>query len=101
MSALDRDRSFSIEIVQQTQAFLILLSGIVLWCTPKTVLPLGTALGTGRRISMAGRLTALKVRTAKPGKHGDGGNLYLLVSQTGSRKWVLRFRLRGQKSREM
>lgn len=42
-----------------------------------------------------GRLTARKVATAKPGKHSDGGNLYLIVSDTGSRKWVLRFTWRG------
>ena len=29
---------------------------------------------------MAGRLTARKVATAKPGKYSDGGNLYLIVS---------------------
>ena len=45
---------------------------------------------------MATRLTARKVETAKPGKYSDGGNLYLVVSPTGSRKWVLRFTWRGQ-----
>lgn len=40
---------------------------------------------------MLGNLTARKVQTAKPGKYSDGGNLYLIVSKTGSRKWVLRF----------
>jgi hypothetical protein len=40
---------------------------------------------------MAGKLTARKVETTKPGKYSDGGNLYLIVSETGSRKWVLRF----------
>jgi integrase len=49
---------------------------------------------------MAGNLTARKVETAKPGKHSDGGNLYLIVSPSGSRKWVLRFTWRG-KAREM
>lgn len=44
---------------------------------------------------MAGRLTARKVATAKAGKYSDGGNLYLIVSPTGSRKWVLRFTWRG------
>ena len=44
---------------------------------------------------MRGRLSARKVATAKPGKHSDGGNLYLIVSDTGSRKWVLRFTWRG------
>ena len=44
---------------------------------------------------MAGRLTARTIATAKCGKHSDGGNLYLIVSETGSRKWVLRFTWRG------
>jgi integrase len=44
---------------------------------------------------MAGNLTARKVQTAKPGKYSDGGNLYLIVSPSGSRKWVLRFTWRG------
>ncbi len=45
---------------------------------------------------MAGHLTARKVETAKPGKYGDGANLYLVVSKTGARKWVLRFTFRGK-----
>ena len=49
---------------------------------------------------MAGHLTARKVETAKPGKYGDGANLYLVVSKTGTRKWVLRFTFRG-KPKEM
>jgi integrase len=49
---------------------------------------------------MAGKLTARKVETAKPGKYSDGGNLYLIVSETGSRKWVLRFTWRS-KAKEM
>jgi integrase len=49
---------------------------------------------------MIGRLTARKVGTAKAGKYSDGGNLYLIVSPTGARKWVLRFTWRG-KAREM
>jgi integrase len=40
---------------------------------------------------MGGHLTAKKVETAKPGKYGDGANLYLIVSKAGARKWVLRF----------
>ena len=44
---------------------------------------------------MSGNLTALKVQRAKPGKYSDGGNLYLVVSRSGSRKWVLRFTWRG------
>jgi integrase len=49
---------------------------------------------------MTGRLTARKVETAKTGKYCDGHNLYLIVSPTGTRKWMLRFSWRG-KAREM
>jgi integrase len=49
---------------------------------------------------MPSKLKARKVETAKPGKYSDGGNLYLIVSETGSRKWVLRFTWRG-KPKEM
>ena len=45
---------------------------------------------------MPTKLTARKVETARPGKYSDGGNLYLIVSKTGSRKWMLRFTWRGQ-----
>src|SRR5882672_9593753 len=45
---------------------------------------------------MASKLTARKVETAKPGKYSDGGNLYLIVSETGARKWVMRFTWRGR-----
>jgi len=49
---------------------------------------------------MTSNLTARKVETAKPGKYGDGANLYLIVSKSGTRKWVLRFTWRG-KPKEM
>ena len=63
---------------------------------PQAVLFLGTDLGTGLGTDMASKLTARKVETAKPGKYSDGGNLYLIVSETGARKWVLRFTWRGR-----
>lgn len=40
-------------------------------------------------------LTALKVRTAKPGRHGDGRGLYLKVSDSGARSWIARIQLNG------
>ena len=49
---------------------------------------------------MASHLNARKVETAKPGKYGDGANLYLVVSETGAKKWLLRFTWRG-KPKEM
>lgn len=38
------------------------------------------------------RLTAQKVKTAKPGMHADGGLLYLLVKPDGRRSWIFRYR---------
>lgn len=37
-----------------------------------------------------GKLTDLKVKKAGPGRHGDGGGLYLLVSSHGGKSWMLR-----------
>jgi integrase len=45
-------------------------------------------------------LTAAKVRTAKPGRYGDGGGLYLLVRAPESRFWLFRYTVAG-KMREM
>jgi integrase len=40
------------------------------------------------------RLTALRVqRERRPGKHPDGNGLFLYISNTGSRSWVLRYML--------
>jgi integrase len=47
------------------------------------------------------KLTALGVaRAKKPGRYGDGGNLYLQVGDGGSKAWLFRFMLAGT-SREM
>ncbi len=43
------------------------------------------------------KLTALSVKRAGPGRHGDGSGLYLVVSDTGSRKWVLRYQAVGKR----
>ncbi|MDC8753316.1 integrase arm-type DNA-binding domain-containing protein [Erythrobacter sp. sf7] len=45
-------------------------------------------------------LTAQSVKHAKPGRHADGGGLYLLVKEGGARSWVYRFMLKG-KSRDI
>lgn len=44
-----------------------------------------------------GELTDTKVRNAKPGRHGDGGGLYLIVKPTKSRSWVLRVQVDGRR----
>jgi len=47
------------------------------------------------------RLSARQAETLKtPGRHSDGGNLYLSISKTGSRRWVFLYRLDGRQ-REM
>lgn len=43
------------------------------------------------------KLTALKVKNAKPGRHGDGDGLYLLVSDSGAKSWVLRVQAQGRR----
>ena len=33
----------------------------------------------------------------KPGKYGDGNNLYLKVEETGSKRWILRLTIKGRR----
>lgn len=47
------------------------------------------------------KLTALKVsKLSKPGRYGDGAGLWLQVSRSGTKAWLLRYMLDGR-SREM
>ena len=48
----------------------------------------------------AAGLTVMKARTAKPGRYGDGGGLYLLVRSPEARFWLFRYRRDGR-MREM
>ncbi len=41
-------------------------------------------------------LTALRVKTAKPGRYGDGGKLYLLVRSAEAAWWVFRYTAAGK-----
>jgi hypothetical protein len=50
---------------------------------------------------MARGLTVLRVRTAAPGRYGDGGGLYLLVRSPERRFWLFRYTPRGGRMREM
>ena len=43
------------------------------------------------------KLTALKVKHAPPGRHGDGDGLQLLVKPSGSKSWVLRVQYQGRR----
>jgi len=44
-----------------------------------------------------GKLTDRTARAVGPGRHGDGDGLALVVSDTGARKWVLRYQLAGRR----
>lgn len=46
-------------------------------------------------------LTAISLKTLKPGRHADGGNLYIDVKPNGQRYWTYRYKMPGQKLREM
>ncbi len=41
------------------------------------------------------RLTERGAQTAEPGRHSDGDGLYLVVSDAGRKKWVLRYQVAG------
>ena len=44
------------------------------------------------------RLTLPKCKALqKPGTHGDGGGLYLLVRRTGAKSWIQRITIRGKR----
>lgn len=43
------------------------------------------------------KLTATAVKHAKAGRHSAGDGLYLLVSETGAKSWVLRVQFRGRR----
>ncbi len=43
------------------------------------------------------KLTAKSVASAGAGRHGDGEGLYLLVSKTGSKSWLLRCMVNGKR----
>lgn len=43
------------------------------------------------------RLTAVAVRRRKPGKYADGNGLYLVVDDSGARRWILRTVVKGRR----
>jgi Beta-amyloid precursor protein C-terminus len=45
-------------------------------------------------------LTTLKVKNAKPGRHGDGRGLCLVVKPSGAKQWVLRMQRNGYENPE-
>ena len=55
----------------------------------------GTYAGVSDVTSESGTLTAIAIKNAKPGKHFDGGGLFLHV-QSGGRYWRLKYRHAGK-----
>lgn len=53
-------------------------------------------MGVSAMATDSGNLTAVRIKTAKPGKHFDGGGLYLDVRPTGARYWRLKYRFGGR-----
>ena len=45
---------------------------------------------------MIGKLSVLGVSKAKPGKHADGGGLFVLVTPAGSKLWRMKYRIAGR-----
>ncbi|WP_208349230.1 tyrosine-type recombinase/integrase [Pseudaestuariivita rosea] len=43
------------------------------------------------------KLNAAFVRSAGPGRHADGGGLFLQVDRSGARRWVLRITVQGKR----
>ena len=42
-------------------------------------------------------LSAVKVRNAQSGRHADGNGLYLIVDESGAKRWMLRTVIRGKR----
>jgi hypothetical protein len=55
-------------------------------------------MGVSAMASDSGNLTAVRIKNAKPGKHFDGGGLYLDVRPTGARYWRLKYRFGGREA---
>ena len=54
--------------------------------------------GTKYGAQRVNKLTAKRVQgKLKPGMHNDGGGLYLRVSKSGAKSWILRCRVHGEK----
>ena len=50
-------------------------------------------------MALSGKLTKRLVHQLGPGRHGDGGGLYLVVDPSGARRWIVRVTIKGQKNR--
>jgi len=53
--------------------------------------------GTNEGTKSVGLITAIGAKNAKPGRHADGQDLYLLVKPSGSKSWLLRVQVNGRR----
>jgi hypothetical protein len=44
------------------------------------------------------KLSAKEVESAKPGRHSDGGGLYLVVGDGGARSWLFMYKERHREA---
>src|SRR6056297_1324649 len=51
-------------------------------------------------VALGGKLTKRLVENLGPGRHGDGGGLYLVVDPSGARRWIVRVTIKGQKNKK-
>ena len=51
-------------------------------------------------MALTGKLTKKLVENLGPGRHGDGGGLYLVVDPSGARRWIVRVTVKGQRNRK-
>src|ERR1700730_3297731 len=64
---------------------------------PQATLHLYVVLYVGTMPRQTGKLTALAVNKAKEkGLYGDGGGLWLQVTDTGSKSWLFRYMIDGK-----
>lgn len=49
-------------------------------------------------MAISGKLTKKLVENLGPGRHGDGGGLYLVVDPSGARRWIVRVVVKGQRN---
>jgi integrase len=58
---------------------------------------MGRLMGRPKGAHPVKRLTAVAVRNLGPGRHADGGGLYLEVDPSGARRWFLRTMVHGRR----
>ena len=50
-------------------------------------------------VAIKGKLKKSEITSLPVGRHGDGNGLFLLVKPSGSRSWIIRLTVKGQKNR--